>query len=475
MSRIFLGIDIGTTSAKGLTVSEEGEILALARHPYPLLHPRQDWAEQDPEDYWRGLVDVTRQCVAQCHGREIAALALSTQGDTLIVTDGAGKALYPAISWMDNRASAECRELLAETGRSFWVRESGMGLTALSSACKIRWIARHRPELREPVARICSVPDYLAVRLTGRFATDTPSASWTPCFTPGKRQWSQSVMDQLGVSRENLPEVLESGTPIGALLPEVASELGLGPETVLVAGAFDQAAAACGAGVSAGNRSILSCGTAWVLYAVSESPVEDPLEQIPVCCHTGESEWGMVLPFPGGSAYDWFARTFQGGNRQGGGEGDSLVFVPHLYGGLSPDWRGESRGSLLGLTLAHTWGDVRLALMRGIASEARRNVEAAERLCGRIPSIRMAGGASKSETWPQMIANLLARPVEVSDFAESACYGAAKLAAGAISEPWPDPFAPRRFEPEAEGVEAEERRYARYISAYSKLLEIYES
>ena len=479
MGSIYLGLDIGTASAKCLAVDEAGRILTFAQHPYPLSHPQQGWAEQDAEDYWRGLVEVVTQCVRACEqqGRapaEITALAMSTQGDTLIMVDESGRPLAPAISWMDTRAEKQCRGLLAETGKSFWYRNTGIGLTALSSACKMRWVAENAPALRARLARFCWVADFLAARLCGSFVADVPSASWTPLFSAAQRRWSEPVLRVLGVGRERLPEAVESGMVIGKLVPEAMAALGLAPHTKLVAGAFDQAAAAYGAGARARIRSVLSCGTAWVLYAVSIVPLMDEREQVPVCCHVTPSEWGMVLPFPGGAVYDWLRSGFQSGTAKGVGRAEPLVFIPHLYGGLSPDWRTESKGSLLGLTMAHTYEDVEIAVMRGLTFEAKRNVEAAERLSGGIGSVRMVGGAGKNETWAQMIANALGRPVEVSEWVESACYGAAKLAAGECAAEWEGAQAVREFLPIPSEVEREERDYANYLRCYEALLRLYE-
>ena len=80
MGNIYLGIDIGTTSAKCLAVDATGVIRALAQQGYAMHHPRQGWAEQQPEDYWRALVSVVRECVRQCRAQgcapgDIAALA----------------------------------------------------------------------------------------------------------------------------------------------------------------------------------------------------------------------------------------------------------------------------------------------------------------------------------------------------------------------------------------------------------------
>lgn len=477
---IYLGVDIGTTSAKCMAVDEDGAILAICRQGYPMTHPRQGWAEQDPEDYWNALTSTVRQCVKLLkeQGRdaaEVKSLAMSTQGDTLIVTDRSGKPLAPAMSWMDSRGEAEYAELMSEVGGSFWYSRVGAPLTAGGSACSIRWLIRNRPDIINGEQRYCYVSDFLAARLVGRFVIDVPSASWTPLYSPRDRAWSDAVMALLGVARDAVSETMESGEVIGELMPDVALELGLVPGVELVSGAFDQTAAAHGVGASAGGRGMLSCGTAWVLYSISSTPPEDESECLCTCCHVRPFEWGLVLPFPGGSAYDWFNRTFSSTDNLGASESGPLIFIPHLYGGLSPDWRPESRGSLLGLTISHTREDIRLALMRGIAREARRNMEAAESLCGRMESVRMVGGAGKSEIWPQIVSNVLNAPVEVPDCVESACYGAAKLAAGESSSGWSGFDSVRVFSPIEADVAKEQQGYESYLRFYHTLLSVYVS
>ena len=481
MGAIYLGIDMGTASARCLAVDANGTILALTQQRYPIHHPHQGWAEQDPNDYWRALIAVVSECVQSLasyghHSRDIAAMAMSSQGETLIVADEDGAALAPAMSWMDERAEDDCRALLAEADQSFWYREMGSQLGPLSSACKLRWLARERPDVWALVQRVCAVPDYLAARLCGQFATDIPSASWSPCFTPQKRSWSSAVMRLLGVCEAQLPRLVEAGAPVAPLLLEVAEQMGLSSEVVLVAGAFDQAAAALGAGAAADGRSVLSCGTAWVLYSVVTAPPSDPRMMIPVCCHADLTGLGLVVAFTGGAAYEWFGRTFPGNRGQtSGSERDPLYFLPYLYGAEGPDDRRVASGTILGLTLAHDRNDVEKALMNGMACEARWSVELVESVSGPISALRMVGGASKSAVWPQIIADLLDRPIEVPENAESAAYGAAMLAAGAKSWSWLDKGATRLVTPEPAGVRFMEDYYSRYQHFRSGLIELYGS
>lgn len=478
MTSVFLGVDVGTTSTKCLAITEDGELLALAHHSYALSHPREGWAEQDAEEFVGAVSNVVKQCVTKCREKgcdasQIKALAMSTQGDTLIATDKAGNPILPAMSWMDGRAVDEYQELLTETGASFWYKQTGQPINPLSSVCKIRWIRKRYQGMANSM-RFCWVADFLARRLCGKFVADVPSASWTPIYSPVRRSWSEPVQDLVGIDAEELPETAESGTVIGDLLPDVSDNLGLPRGTFLIAGAFDQAAAAHGAGASAGGRSVLSCGTAWVLYSVSDVVPIDKKERLCVCCHVNPSEWGLVLPFVGGSAYDWLNRTLADVSHEVSENAEPLIFVPHLYGELSPGWHQESKGSLLGLTMTHTREDIRLALMRGIAYETRRNLEAALELGGRVNSIRMVGGAGRSEFWPQLVADIINRPIEVSEFVDSACLGAAKLAAGNAATDWHDSHIARIYDPLPLNVSREDVLYKRYLAAHERLLGFYE-
>lgn len=477
---MYLGVDIGTTSTKCLAVSEDGRQVAFAQRGYCLQHPKTGWAEQDPEDYWNALVETVRDCVSQLQnsgGRadKVEALAISSQGDTLLALDPEGNPLASALSWMDTRAGEECGQLMALRDERFWYRQLGIRLTPASSACKIRWLHRHQPALFSS-ATLCYIPEFLAKRLTGQFAADQPSASWNPLYNAHQKDYSTEVLDILHLSGKPLARVTPSGEPVGLILPDVAKLLGLSPHVRLIAGGFDQATAAYGAGGGA----LLSCGTAWVLYAVSSKPVNDPASGIPFCLHCQPHSWGMVLPFPGGAVFDWVRSAFPEalecvGEQQIYSCTRPLTFIPHFYGALAPDWQAHSRGSLVGLDLSATPGDILAAAMVGIACEARRNLEAAEKFSGQIPELRMAGGATRNTIWVQAVADILQKPVHTGSISESAAYGAARLAAGGVSARWKTAGEENVFLPQPKVSGWASDKYAMYLQTYNALLPVLEN
>ncbi|MFQ6096245.1 MAG: FGGY-family carbohydrate kinase [Armatimonadota bacterium] len=453
-----LGIDVGTTFLKALLLDEEGRVRKVASAGYDLRRPQRDFVEQDPEDWWKALVEAVREAVEGVPAREVKALALATQGDTLVPTGEDGEALCPALSWMDRRAGAECEELLAIRPQEWWFGKTGKKLLGSNTASKVRWLQRHRPDIAER-ARFCNVHDHLVRRMTGTFATDATNASWTTLFDIEQRVWDADILDLLGLSEERVSPIVSCGEPIAPLAPGAANELGLTPETVVAGGAFDQVAATYGAGVTGANEALLSCGTAWVLFVVTTRPVLDERLRLPACCFVGDDEWGLVCAFTGGAAYDWLREAVKRDHLEAEPDGPPLIFLPYFYGEVSPGWNPAARGALIGLSLEHTAEHLQLALMRALAFEARRNLEVARGLSVSIESLKMAGGAAQSAIWPQIVADVMGLPITLPVESECAARGAALLAAKSVGldapeatpheparEVLPDPARARRYE-----------------------------
>ena len=426
-----LGIDVGTTFLKALLLDEEGRTRTAAAAGYDLKKPREGFVEQAPGDWWEALIRAVREAVEGVPPADVRALALSTQGDTLVPTLEDGRPACPAISWLDRRAGVECEELLAERPQTWWFARTGKKLLGSNTASKIRWLQAHRPDLARR-ARFCNVHDHLVRRLTGRFATDVPNASWTTLFNIEQRGWDSEILALLGLSEERVSPVVSCGDPIAGLTPEAADALGLTTDTIVAAGAFDQVAATYGAGVTGADEALLSCGTAWVLFVVTSSPILDEQLRLPACCFVGDREWGLVCCFTGGAAYDWLRDVVRRGHLDAEPAGPPLVFLPYVYGEISPGWDPDARAALIGVGLDHSAEDLQLALMQALAFEGLRNLEVARGLGVSIEGVRMVGGASQSRIWPQIVADVLGVPVTTPVESECAARGAAVLAARAI-------------------------------------------
>mgnify|MGYP005841280597 CR=1 FL=1 len=443
----YLGIDLGTTAVKATVVDETGRVLGAAAATYGYSQPQPGWIEQDPADWVRLLAETARRAVSDVPAR-VRALALSTQGDTAVPVDEAGNALAPARTWMDTRTGDQVAQMLSvPEGR--WYELTGATPLPHAAAASILWWRDHLGAHFGRVRGFCLVQDFLTQWLTGRRLLDAPNASRTLLFDIHRREWSDELLAALAIPRRYLAETAEAGTVIGPLLPTVSAELGLERDVIVVLGGHDQTCAAIGCGVTRPGSLMLSCGTAWVVLAATDRPLNDPLRALHSYCHAVPGGYATLGAFAGGNLLRWF-RDELCGTPDGGdsaydtivGEAEAaasagrppLLFLPHFYGSTVPAGCTTARGGWIGLTLAHTRGDMALGLLRGVALQTAAVVEHVARLGAPADDIRMIGGGSRSAFWAQLVADALQRPVQLPAVTEAAAYGAALLAGQALGQ-----------------------------------------
>ena len=498
----YLGLDVGTTAVKALAINEAGVVLGQATAEYRYHQPHPGWVEQDAADWWRLVQDCLRQ-VTQQVGAPIKALALSTQGDTAVPLDESGRPLAPARTWMDTRTLPQVARM-NRLGAQRWHQITGSAPGAFAAAASLLWWREEMPEVFARAARFALVADFLVGRLTGRPLLDAPNASRTMLFDIRKRKWSGELMSFVGVTLERLAATAESGTVVGPVLPEVAADLGLEADTRVVLGGHDQTCAAIGCGVIKPGSLLLSCGTAWVVLAATEGPVSDQGRSLQTYCHAVPGGYASLGAFAGGNLLRWFrdnlwsgeaARALKSASTDSL-EGDAayeaivreaeeaervgrppLLFLPHFYGSFSPQPCAAAKGAWAGLTLAHTRGDLALALLTGVALQTAWVVESLAQQGAPSEDVRMIGGGARSRFWAQLVADALGTEVRLPAVSEAAAYGAALIAAtsdGAFADLKEAAGAVHlrdRVAPRARGNEEARRRYRRLFEALVSLWE----
>ena len=274
MTRRLVGLDVGTSSAKAVAIDETGAILAEAEQPYGLSAPRPGWAEQDPEDWWRTAAAVLDEVGA----READGIGLTGQMHGLVVVDGEGRPLRPAILWNDGRSQPQCDAIEARLGVERLVELSGNRALAGFTAPKLSWLAEHEPDVLARVRGVLLPKDYVRMRLCAGAprVTDVADASGTLLLDVGARAWSPELCEAFGVDPAWLPAVVESVEVSGTAWGRVP----------VAAGAGDQAAGALGAGVvdAAGPASIV-LGTSGVVFAARDGYAPDPAGRLHCFCH----------------------------------------------------------------------------------------------------------------------------------------------------------------------------------------------
>jgi xylulokinase len=183
---VLVGLDVGTTSVKGVAISPDGAVVATASEEYPLSTPQPGWAEQDPELWWAA---AQRVLAALPDG----PIGLSGQMHGLVVLDAAGEVLRPAILWNDQRTGAECAEIERRVGLERLIELTGNRALTGFTAPKLLWLRAHEPETYARIRHVLLPKDYVRFRLTGERLIDAADASGTLLYDVAHRRWSDEV------------------------------------------------------------------------------------------------------------------------------------------------------------------------------------------------------------------------------------------------------------------------------------------
>lgn len=434
---VAVGVDVGTTGARGVGVDERGRVIATATSAYPLLTPRPQWTEQDPADWWAGVTQVVGAVTRQVQegGERVSGIGLTGQMHGSVFLDAAGDVLRPALLWNDQRTAKQCEQITERVGEQRLVDITGNPALTGFQAPKVLWLRDEEPEAYKRVERVLLPKDYIRYRLTGEFATDASDAAGTLFLDLRQRTWSREVLDALDVPEGWLPTVYESPETTGTLNPAVAAELGLPPGIPVAAGGGDNAAAAIGTAITREGLVSSSIGTSGVLFAHADECTLDPSGRIHAFCHSVPDRYCLLaVTLSAGGSLRWW-REVAGLDYDGlvaeaetappGAEG--LVFLPYLTGERTPHLDSEARGAFVGLTARHTRAHLTRALMEGVLFSLRDGLEIMRDLGIRPTEIRATGGGASSPLWLQLQADVYGSPVHRLAIEEGAAYGAALL------------------------------------------------
>jgi xylulokinase len=386
-------------------------VLARAERSYPLSTPQPGWAEQDPEDWWRGA-----QAALADLRVEPVAIGLSGQMHGLVALDEHDTVLRPAILWNDQRTAAECDEIERRVGLSRLIELTGNRALPGFTAPKLLWLRRHEPDVYARIRSILLPKDYVRLRLSGVHAIDAADASGTLLFDVARRRWSDEMLEALELPRAWLPEAYESTE---------------------VAGAGDQAAGALGVGVVVPGTLSVVLGTSGVVFSALPAFVAEPEARLHVFCHAAPGTWhamGVMLSAAGslrwlrdalGGTYDELVEL--AGAWPPASEG--LLFQPYLAGERTPHADPDARAAFVGLSLRHDRGALVRAVLEGVAFGLRDSLELLRALGVQAEVARVSGGGTRSGLWLRIVASVLGLPLErTAASEEGAAYGAALLA-----------------------------------------------
>jgi len=485
----YIGIDIGTTSVKLLRMDEAGAVKAVVSREYPLEVNNRGWSQQNPADWWAQTVSALKEITA-IRPETIAAVSFSGQMHGLVTLDGRDNVIRPAILWNDQRTQAECDYLNNVIGRDALIAHTANVALTGFTAPKILWMRNNEPENFRRIAKIMLPKDYIAYRLTGVHATDTSDASGMLLLDVEHRQWSVFMLELLGISEKQLPQLYESHQVIGAVLPEVAAATGLPAGCKVVIGGGDQAVGAVGTGTVQDGMCSVSLGTSGVVFLASDSfRVDASSSALHSFCHASGRYHLMGVTLAAAASYQWWIESIlQTKDHDGeqlaiGRLGDNAVyFLPYLNGERTPHNDPAARGLFVGMNMTTSRADMTQAVMEGVIFSLRDTVEAAKRLGLPVTRARIIGGGAKSALWCQMTADIFGVPVEKIQSQEGPALGAAILAAvGGGAYPSVEEACRKliktaeSFAPDPLTVERYDERYRHFAALYGQVKDVFTS
>lgn len=443
--------------------------------------------EQDAEGWWQAACETVREAMgkAGCDPRMVKGLSVSSQCISFLPVDASGAPLRAAFSWLDTRAVEQRQRVLERFGEQRIFSITGKRCREAYVLPKMLWLREKEPEVWKRCRRILMPLDFIIARLTGEYVTDHTMASGTMYYDITRQEWSLSILEAFDLDSSKLPELRWGGTAVGALRAEAAEALGLPRGVVVSVGGQDQKVAALGAGIDL-ERCTISLGTAVAIEQKCEVPVVDPRMRMPcfsdllpgrwviegsaVCCSI--LDWAKKALFPN-TGWDELNRIVE----ESAVRTNAPFLLPFFSGAPAPFYDPGARGTLTGLDLSTTPGQIIRSIFDGIAFLIRANIEVMENISRPVRELRIFGGGSRSDAWCRIIADVVKRPVSALATSEAASVGAAVLAGmgSGVFKSAEEAFAHlairTSYEPRPERATAYDESYVQFRSLTGRLLE----
>ncbi|MGS5088739.1 xylulokinase [Hydrogenophaga sp. A37] len=436
---MYIGIDIGTSEVKALLLDPGHRVIGTAGAALTVSRPHPGHSEQDPADWWTAT-QAALVGLRAAHPREYAAtvaIGLSGQMHGAVLLDAQDQVLRPAILWNDTRCAAECAEMMAELPT---LSDLGGSLAMPGfTAPKLRWVARHEPEIFQRVAKVLLPKDHVRLMLTGEYVSDMSDASGTLWLDVQQRTWSDELLALTGLTQAHMPRLVEGSAPGGYLKADVAQALGLPKGIVVAGGAGDNAASAVGMGAVDAGQGFLSLGTSGVLFVVTPSYQPNAASATHAFCHAVPDRWHqMSVMLSAASSLQWVSDLL-GAPNAGVVAGQaaelsltdraaSPLFLPYLSGERTPHNDANVRGSFHQLSFDTDAARLGYAVMEGVSFGLKDGLAALNAAGSSVTRLSLVGGGARSAFWAQQLASVLnAEIVTHGSSAVGGALGAARL------------------------------------------------
>ncbi len=444
-------IDNGTQSVRAILFDTEGNLIGKGKEDieaYFSEHP--GWAEQHPEYYWESLKKACDKLWASVaiDKSKIIAATVTTQRGTVISLDKEGKALRPAIIWLDQRRAEVNGDVPGLWKWLFKLAGVEDVVQRFREKSQAAWIAQNQASVWDKTHKYLLLSGYLTYKLTGEFKDSIASQVGYLPYDYKKRAWAKASDWRYSVAPElkqkMLPELVEPGEKLGALTKQAAEHIGLPQGLPIIASASDKACEILGSG---GNRPDIACmsyGTTATINTTNTKYVE-PIKFMPAYSAAIPKAFSSeIMIYRGFWMVSWFKKEF--GLREQhiadkrGIEPEQLFdeLVNQVPAGsmglmLQPYWSPgvrdpgpEAKGGIIGFGDVHTRAHIYRAILEGLAYGLKEGLLRLEKRNGvKVKTLRVSGGGSQSDAAMQLTADIFGLPAERPHTYETSGLGAA--------------------------------------------------
>jgi xylulokinase len=443
-------LDIGTSGCKASVVGKDGTVVRYAHREYSTTSPRPGYIELDA----RVVLAAAREVLAQVAGPDVGAIAIASIGEAVVLLGDDDRVLAGSIYYSDIRGIEEVDDIKDSMSPEDILLATGMPVGPMFSANKLLWIKKHDPDTYNSARHIFLFGDLVSYMLTGEKAVDYSLASRTMLFDVKKLDWAHEVAGTIGLDTKCFSKPVQSGTVIGKIRGAVARDLGLPPDTLVVAGGHDQTVAALGSGAVYPGESFDGMGSSECLTVVLGGGETDPLmTRYGFCCEPHVIPGAFVtLAFnaSAGAAIKWYRDIFEhdrlskeieaGKNAYAildaeiADEPTDILFLPYVSGSGTPWFDSQTGGAFIGLRQGQRKEDLYKAVLEGICYEIKYNETLLDKCGLALHSITAAGGGAQADRLMQIKADIMNRRIDVLQNWEIGTVGLALICAKAMGD-----------------------------------------
>lgn len=444
----FIGVDIGTTSTKSEIFDAKGNLVGKSQKIYKLYQDIPDMAEEDPKDIFNAVLATLNQVIqaADISLKSIKFISFSSAMHSLLLMDKNNEPLTRIYTWADNR-SAKSIEGFKGSKEGFDIyKKTGVPIHAMTPWAKLIWLKKTNPDLFDATAKFVDIKSYLFFKFFGKYSVDYSIASGSGLLNISTLDWDNKILNQLGINRKQLPELVDTNTIFKNLINEAKSKLNISNNTPFVIGAADGPLSNLGLGAINDGDIAITVGTSGAIRKVVNKPIIDPNGKL-FCYYLSQNKWVIGgATNNGGNVFQWLKdNVLSTPNNQFDSnqinqiantvspDSNGVLFYPYLSGERAPTWNTNAKASFIGLNRTHTNAHMVRSAMEGTIYNLYSILLMVESLSGSPKKILAAGGFAKSELWKCIMSDVFETPIIIPSNFESSCLGAVLIGMDATS------------------------------------------